>query len=106
MEKPILACFATIEYVSDKSILLKPDAKKKIIWGVPYSGTSLLKKSYVDPTVPAYVGQYVGVVSVPNEEYRLQLEVYDANSPVFLGLVAEELAQIEEKENSLGAKAR
>lgn len=106
MKKPLLACFATVQFVSDESILIKPDATKKVIWAVPYGGSSLLKESYVDPNVPAYVGQYVGVVSVPNEEYRTQLEIYDANSPIFLGLVAEELAEIAEKENSSGAKAR
>ena len=77
-----------------------------MIWGVSYNETSLSKDCYVDPDIPAYVGQYVGVVSVPDEEYRLKLVAYDANSPVFLELVAEELAQLEEKDNKTTGKAR
>ena len=108
MEKPILACFAKVLSVNDESIWLKPDMTKKVIWGLYCDGRSLSKDCYVDPDIPAYVGQYVGVVSVPNEEeeYRLKLVVYDANSPAFLELVAEELAQLEEKDNKTAGKAR
>lgn len=106
MEKPVLACFATVEYVSDQSIFIKPDTQKKVIWGVPYNGASLLKNAYLDRDIPAYVGQYVGVVYDSNNEYHHELEIYDANSPVFLNKVADELARINEKERTSGVKAK
>lgn len=106
MEKNILACYATVLAVSDKSIYLKPDHSKKVIWAVAGDGTSLLRRSYVDPETEPYVGQYVGVVSSPNPEHRLKLDVYDANSPIFQALVADELEEIEEKSQTSGAMKR
>ena len=96
MRKPILACYATILSVSDEIIYLQPDISKGVIWRVAANGQSLYRKSYVDTDIPAYEGQYVGVVSISDETSSSdKLEVYDANNPVFLGLIADELKEDE-----------